>query len=148
MTRCKSEKAKEMMTAIHTLTPSQIMDLHRLYRSQWWTRDRTLDETRSIVRHSNLILGFVDTRGCLIAFARVLSDFTIKALIFDLIVDESHRRKGLGSALLQTILDHPSLSRVRHFELYCLPEMAPYYESLGFKNLNHELILMRKEDNI
>ena len=133
------------MTQIDTLTPQQIEDLFRLYSNQWWTRDRTLDETRSLVEHSSLIVGFADARGHLVAFARVLSDFTIKALIFDLIVDESHRNQGLGKTLLQAVMDHPALSQVRHFELYCLPEMAPYYESFGFKELNHELILMRKE---
>ncbi len=133
------------MTQIDTLTPQQIEDLFRLYSNQWWTRDRTLDETRSLVEHSSLIVGFADARGHLVAFARVLSDFTIKALIFDLIVDEPYRHKGLGKALLQTILNHPRFSRVRHFELYCLPEMASYYESIGFQELNHELILMRKD---
>ncbi len=145
MARRESENSKERMSTIHSLTLSQITDLHHLYRSQWWTRDRTLDETRSLVEHSSLIVGFADARGHLVAFARVLSDFTIKALIFDLIIDESHRHKGLGKALLQTILNHPRLSRIRHFELYCLPEMAPYYESIGFQELNHELILMRKD---
>ncbi len=135
------------MSPIYILTPSQIIDLHRLYHSQWWTRDRTLDETRSLIEHSSMIVGFTDERRRLIAFARVLSDFTIKALIFDLIVDEPHRNKGLGKALLQTILKHSKLSRVHHFELYCLPEMTSYYKSLGFKELDHELILMRKDRN-
>ncbi len=133
------------MTKISTLTLEQIEDLHRLYHNQWWSRDRTFEETQAIVRHSNLVVGFTDNKSHLIAFARVLSDFTIKALIFDLIVDKPHRHKGLGKALLQTILTHPKLSRVHHFELYCLPEMGPYYESLGFKELNHGLNLMRKE---
>ncbi|WP_292656221.1 GNAT family N-acetyltransferase [Nitratifractor sp.] len=133
------------MTPIQSLTPIQIDDLHRLYREQWWTRDRTLEETRSLIANSDIIVGFADAQGHLAAFARVLSDFTIKALIFDLIVDEPHRNKGLGRALLQTISKHPRLSHVRHFELYCLPEMASYYKSSGFKELNHELILMRKD---
>ena len=135
------------MTPINILTPAQIEDLHRRYQNQWCTRERTLEETQSIVEHSSLAVAFADDGGELVAFARVLSDFTIKALIFDLIVDEPHRHKGLGKALLQTILNHPKLSRVRHFELYCLPEMASYYESLRFKKLNHELILMRKDCN-
>ena len=26
---------------------------------------------------------------------------------------------------------HPELARVRHFELYCLPELVPFYEDMG-----------------
>ncbi len=96
------------MTKISTLTLEQIEDLHRLYHNQWWSRDRTFEETQAIVRHSNLVVGFTDNKSHLIAFARVLSDFTIKALIFDLIVDKPHRHKGLGKALLQTIYLDPS----------------------------------------
>ncbi len=133
------------MTLIQTLTSRQINDLHPLYQAQWWTRHRTLEETRSLVTHSDIVVGYADAAGHLAAFARVLSDFTIKALIFDLIVAEPHRNKGLGKALLQSIVDHPALSRVRHFELYCLPEMAPYYQLMGFESRNDSLVLMRKE---
>ncbi|WP_456431598.1 GNAT family N-acetyltransferase [Nitratifractor sp.] len=132
------------MTPIQALTPRQIEELHRLYRQQWWTRDRTLEETRSLVAHSDIVAGYADAAGHLAAFARVLSDFTIKALIFDLIVAEPYRNQGLGKALIQAILDHPALSRVRHFELYCLPEMAPYYETMGFEKQNDTLVLMRR----
>ena len=133
------------MTLIDTLNLRQIEDLHRLYHDQWWTRDRTFDETRSLVRHSSLVLGFVDERGRLAAFARVLSDFTLKAMIFDVIVSEAFQGKGLGKALMNTIQSHPKLRRVHHFELYCLPEMAPYYKSLGFRELRDKLIFMRRE---
>ncbi len=133
------------MTLIDTLNLQQIEELHRLYRHQWWTGDRTLEETRSLVRHSSLVLGFLDEGGCLAAFARVLSDFTVKAMIFDVIVSEAFQGQGVGKALMNAIHSHPELRRVRHFELYCLPEMAPYYESLGFRELNDELLFMRRE---
>lgn len=58
----------------------------------------------------------------LVAFARVLSDFVFKAIIFDVIIAPSHRRLGIGEALLRRILAHPRLRRVRDVELYCLPD--------------------------
>lgn len=39
----------------------------------------------------------------LVAYARVLTDFTFKALIFDVIVSENQRGCGLGDKLTELI---------------------------------------------
>jgi GNAT superfamily N-acetyltransferase len=55
-----------------------------------------------MLRHSDLLVGLVDPdTGSLVAFARVLLDFSYFAMIFDVIVDESARGHGLGDLLLQ-----------------------------------------------
>ena len=33
---------------------------------------------------------------------------------------------------MQAILGHPRLARVRDFELYCRPELVPFYRRMGF----------------
>lgn len=93
---------------------------------------------------SSLLFAYLDEEERLVAFARVLSDFVFKACIFDLIVTEDHRDRGLGKALMGKILYHPRLEMVPSFELYCQPEMTPYYQSLGVTVINDQLILMRK----
>ncbi|WP_417714868.1 GNAT family N-acetyltransferase [Pseudoalteromonas obscura] len=56
--------------------------------------------------------------GELVGFARVLSDFIYKAVIFDVIVAPDERGKGLGITLMELIKHHPKLNKVLHFELY------------------------------
>ena len=82
-------------------------------------------------------------RGALQAFARVLTDYTFKALIFDLIVSNKQRRKGLGKKIMLKIINHPKLQSVKHFELYCLPEMFNFYEEYGFSADVGKIKLMR-----
>lgn len=79
------------------------------------------------------------------AFARVLTDFAIKALIFDVIVDGNYRQQGLGKKLVDAVVAHPALKAVRHLELYCLPELVPFYERWGFTDSLGGLRLMRLE---
>jgi len=79
----------------------------------------------------------------LIGFSRVLTDFTFKALIFDIIIAKEHRKKGLGNRLIESIKNHESLKRVKHFELYCLPDMFSLYEVHGFSGDLGEIKLMR-----
>ena len=80
----------------------------------------------------------------LVAFSRVLIDYVYKALILDVIVDASCRGQGLARALLDGIVEHPRLQSVRHFELYCRPELVPFYCRWGFTEELGELRFMRR----
>jgi predicted GNAT family N-acyltransferase len=78
-----------------------------------------------------------------LGFSRVLTDYIFKALIFDVIVSEDKRGQGLGHQLLSLIKNHGQLKSVKHFELYCVPEMFAFYEKHGFTTNIGEIKLMR-----
>lgn len=130
---------------ISHLTGAQIDDLHALYQLEWWTKGRTLEDVRRVVQHSDIIVAFceADTKR-LVAFTRVLTDYVYKALVFDVIVAASHRATGLGKQLLDTVVHHPNLKSVRHIELYCLPELMPFYQQWDFTAELGPLCLMRR----
>ena len=132
------------MTILNKLNSKHIKQLHQLYQNEWWTDKRTLEETQKVVDNSSIIIGLADTEENLIAFARVLTDFTFKAIVFDVIVEDSLRHKGLGKKLMNLIVNHEKLQEVKHFELYCLPEMVEFYKAHGFEDNLNELIFMRK----
>ena len=73
----------------------------------------------------------------------MLSDFTFKAFIFDVIVAKEYRGKGLSDKLLNTILNHSKLKNIETIELYCLPEMKPLYVKYGFKEVDGLSFLRR-----
>ncbi len=126
------------------LSKSQIKQLHLLYQKEWWSKGRTLEQTRKAVKGSNYIFGICEgLSDRLVAFARVITDHVFKAWIFDVIVDQNYREKGLGKILMDSILKHSSLKRVGHIELYCLPEMKRFYKKWNFK-IKNKIILMRR----
>ncbi len=126
------------------LAESQVDDLMRLYQSEWWTRGRQEAEVRQMLQHCDVIVAISEAAtGRLVGFARVLTDFVFKAMIFDVIVDTSYRSHGLGRMLMDRIVNHPSLVSVKHLELYCLPEVMPFYERWGFSTDLGNLRLMR-----
>ena len=131
------------MEVIYKLNGAQIQELHILYQSEWWTKIRSLEETQSCVNGSQINIGLIDDEGSLHAYARVLTDFTFKAMIFDVIVSESYRGKHLGKELITLIKTHKQLLKVKHFELYCLPEMIFYYEKYGFTTNVGQIKFMR-----
>ena len=137
-----------ILETIYKLDPHHIKQLHKLFQKEWWTNNRSLAETQKVIKNSSILIVLVDKNSDLKAFARILTDYTFKAIIFDVIVDESLRNKGIGKELMNLIVGHVELKEVKHFELYCLPEMIEFYKSYGFSDALGELVFMRKKTKI
>lgn len=129
---------------VTTLDERQIEQLYALYQREWWTKGRSLASTRQCVKGSQICLGLVDDKGDLVAFTRVITDYTFKALVFDVIVAEHARGLGLGDRLMRLVLEHEALRSVKHIELYCLPALIPFYVGSGFSDEVGDIRLMRR----
>lgn len=130
---------------VDELTEAQTRDLHRMYQREWWTGGRGQEDIQRMLAHSDVVLGLCDANdGRLVAFARVLTDRVYKGLILDVIVEATHRKRGLGHALMDALVEHPTLKKVEHLELYCLPELVPFYRRWGFTEELEGLRFMRR----
>ncbi|UDL89249.1 GNAT family N-acetyltransferase [Mesorhizobium sp. PAMC28654] len=128
---------------IETFEGERWLQLYDLYSKEWWTAGRGFEDVVKMVEHSDLAIGLCsDDR--LIAFARVLTDYTFKALIFDVIVHADFRGRNLGRDIVTRIVDHESLARVRSFELYCPDTLVPFYGKLGFSKGTANLLFRER----
>ena len=100
---------------------------------QWWSRGRTPDRVRRMLQHSDVVVAVVEPdSGVLQAFCRALSDGEFRAVVYDVIVHPDHQGEGLGTQLLDALCAHPLIGGVDRVELFCLPELVPYYTRWGF----------------
>lgn len=130
---------------VQDLTPSQIQDLEQLYKLGWWSHQRTLEDIQKMLTHSDIIIGLIDDQTQkLIGFARILTDYVYRAIIWDVLVESSYQNQGLGKQLINEILTHPDLQEVELFLLICLPEMVDFYDKLGF-HVSNNVKLMTQE---
>jgi GNAT superfamily N-acetyltransferase len=144
ITRAESDRATQgRVRPIYEFGETHLRQLHRLYQKEWWSKDRSLQETRRCVAGSQVCIGLVGAKGHLLAFARVITDFTFRAMIFDVIVSDSERGLGLGTQIIQLLKNHDKLRQVGTFELYCLPPLFDFYRKLGFSEDVGEVRLMR-----
>ncbi|WP_246058396.1 GNAT family N-acetyltransferase [Litorilituus lipolyticus] len=128
---------------IYKFSDEQIKQVHQLYQEVWWGKERTFEDTKRCIQGSQVCIGILNEKGRLIAFTRVISDFIYKAIIFDVIVSENYRTQGLGQQLMSLVKSHEQLRNVKHFELYCLPEMESFYRRFGFSTDIDGIKLMR-----
>jgi predicted GNAT family N-acyltransferase len=138
----KARPGNAKMRFVNDLSDAQLRQLHALYRDEWWTKERSLEQTAACVAGAGFFIAALEADE-LIGSARVLTDFVYKALIVDVVVAKAHRRAGVGHALMAAILADDRLARVEQFDLCCLPELKPFYASLGFSTDVDGVVLMR-----
>jgi GNAT superfamily N-acetyltransferase len=91
------------------------------------------------------IIGLVDEGDRLIGIVRVMTDFVYRAMVFDVIVNPTHRKMGLGTKLMDALVNHPKLQAVEKSYLNCLPKMIPFYERWGFTDDMGEIKFMGRK---
>jgi GNAT superfamily N-acetyltransferase len=130
------------------LSTSQVDDLVRLYGNEWWSNTRTRADVERMLQSSDLLFAVVEKSSkSLAAFARVLTDRTYVALVFDVIVAPEHRGGGLGRQLLESICSEPALRDVASIELHCQPELLPFYRKWGFtEQVGRSRLIRRSSD--
>jgi GNAT superfamily N-acetyltransferase len=135
---------KDRLTLVHTLNESQLAQLVDLYRKQWWSQGRSLDDVRTMLAHSSRVYGLVETgTGRLVAFCRVLTDFVFRGLLHDVMVVDARQGEGIGRYLMEIVASDPELARVQSIGLWCKPDLVPLYEKFGYQKANAEYCWMQ-----
>ena len=117
--------------------------LHALHETAPWARGRSRAQLRTLLRHSDIFLTAWDGNA-LVGCARVLTDFTVRALICDVIVHPAYQGRGIGRLLVEATEAHPAL---QHVEMLCLftTEKHDFYAHLGWEDHpGHGMILRRR----
>ena len=132
------------VSVVSNLTGRQVEQLVALYSNEFWCSHRKRPDVERMLKHSDIVIGAEDSDHNFVGFVRVLTDYVYKATIFDLIVHPNWRGQNLGRFLMDTVVSHPDLRDVEHFDLNCLPEMYKFYEKWGFTSEVGKLGFMRR----
>src|SRR4051812_48671551 len=92
-------------------------DVLKILRGSHWASTMPRDRLERAIRNS-VCVGVYDAAGNQVAFARVVSDLTTYAYLTDVIVDDAQRGKGIGSWMVETILEHPDFQGLRRIALW------------------------------
>lgn len=102
----------------------------------YWSPGIGKEEVMKGAANSTLVFGVFDAAETQIGYARVLSDKVRFCYLMDVIVDEKHRRKGIGQDIVKYILNYPELKDVYTFTLRTA-DAHGVYEKLGFKQIEN-----------
>lgn len=103
-----------------------------LVEDSYWARERTLQQTEKAIENSICFGVYAGTRQ--IGFARVVSDCATFAYIGDVFILDEFRGQGLSKKLMEAMLAHPDLQKLRRWIL-ATKDAHGLYEQFGFHNL-------------
>lgn len=126
------------MLRTRDLGPDDAPALTTLYSDYEWWADREVADVRAALDATEVAVGLEDGDE-LVAAARVLTDYTYYATVYDVIVATDRRGEGLGERLLSAVLDHPDLQSVVGLSLLCRDGLVAFYESVGFELYDPEM---------
>ncbi len=83
-------------------------------------------------RNSWLVLCAYE-EGKLVGFGRVVTDFVLHAMIFDMIVLPEYQGKGIGTLILARLVHQCRAHHIRDIQLFCAKGKRTFYEKNGFE---------------
>ena len=91
------------------------------------------DALHQALQQSWYTMSTYDT-GRLVGFGRVVSDGVLYAMIYDLIVIPSHRRRGIGSEILRRLVARCQEAGIREVQLFSSAGKSEFYQKRGFED--------------
>jgi GNAT superfamily N-acetyltransferase len=105
-------------------------ELARLFAQVDWARHRTRPGTRRLLKRTKVFVTVRDGQR-LVGFGRALTDGLYRALVDDIIVDASHRNRGIGALIVGGLMKE--LSSVEEVFLNTGPHLERFYGRHGFR---------------
>jgi GNAT superfamily N-acetyltransferase len=115
--------------------------VHGFLSSSYWAEGIPLEVVSRSLEHS-LCFGLYES-DMQVGFARVVTDHATFAYLCDVFVADSHRGRGLGKWMMETVIAHPDLQGLRRW-LLATRDAHNLYRQFGFTALDRPEIFMER----
>ena len=112
--------------------PISPQDLQQLFQETDWANNRNLNDIKKMLNGSSIVIG-AWSNGQLIGFARVITDNVFRALIDDVIIHPIKRGKGVGSNLIQKLIDRLTELKIEGFSYGATSRSVYFIKNLVLK---------------
>ncbi len=121
------------MTLRYQTFPPIPAEYFALFETTGWNAEYQLApiDLAKVIASSWYMVSAYD-EGRLVGFGRVVTD-TIHAMIYDLIVAPDCQRQGIGGEILDRLVKHCQVARIRDIQLFCATGEREFYERHGFE---------------
>lgn len=121
-----------------------IREVHRFLSTEaYWAIGRPLAVQERAIEHSHLVAGAYSAEGEQVGFARMVTDLATYAWLCDVYVLADHRG-GLGTALVQTVVEHPDVVGIR-WQFLATRDAHRLYAKFGFAGLDEPARWMARQ---
>ncbi|SHK86909.1 Acetyltransferase (GNAT) family protein [Desulfatibacillum alkenivorans DSM 16219] len=112
--------------------------VHGFLRASYWAADRSLETVQKSIENSLCFGAYLD--GEQVGFARAVTDGATTAFLADVIIEQSHRGRGLGKKVVAAAMEHPEIAELTH--ILKTKDAHGLYEQFGF--IRSEFMMRRR----
>nr|YP_009739028.1 N-acetyltransferase [Palmaria decipiens]QIC19467.1 N-acetyltransferase [Palmaria decipiens]BBI37168.1 Uncharacterized N-acetyltransferase [Palmaria palmata] len=127
-------QGKKIDIYLSTTHNINLHELEQLCDAVGWIR-RPFRKVKIAIDNSFLTISLFyneDNTKKMIGFARATSDHAFNATIWDVVIHPHFQGRGLGSALMDQIVQHLRCEDITTITLFADPKVLSFYKSLGF----------------
>lgn len=137
----------EIQFSDRLLSQIDLYQLQELFNiAAFWAKGRSLEDLQIAIANSQPVISVWHFER-LIGFARATSDGIYRATIWDVVIHPDYRGTGLGSKLVETILNHPHVQRVERVYLMTTHQQE-FYEKIGFRSNSTTTMVRCNQPNL
>lgn len=123
------------------LWPEALAQLQKLLDGHsFWARGRSSRQLRRMLAGSQAAVSLWE-QGRLVGFGRASSDRVFRAVLWDVVVADSHQGRGLGRRVVEELLACPGVRDVERVYLMTT-NSAGFYRRLGFDATHRQHLLV------
>ncbi|MFN9695527.1 MAG: GNAT family N-acetyltransferase [Synechococcaceae cyanobacterium] len=123
------------------LWPGAVAQLQRLLdQHSFWGQGRSAAQLRRMLAASQAAVSLWDGQR-LVGFGRASSDRVFRAVLWDVVVAESHRNQGLGRRVVEELLRCAAVRAVERVYLMTTKSES-FYRHLGFDTSHRQHLLV------
>jgi len=116
-----------------------------LDRNTSWARKRNKHEIRRMLSNSDVIVSAWKGNK-LIGFGRATSDRIYRAVLWDIVVEKSYQRSGVGKSIVTSLLSNRLIGNAE--KIYVMTtEFANFYKRMGFQLEKNQNLMLLQQNN-
>jgi ribosomal protein S18 acetylase RimI-like enzyme len=119
---------------VDSWSEKEIVELYKVGR--WWKNSHNPSGIKYLIKGSFAFVVAVDkTTKKAIGMGRLISDGISDAYIQDIVVLPEYRNMGIGSKIINTLLDYCLSKGILWIGLIAEPNQHKFYSTIGFKKM-------------
>jgi len=125
-------------------------EIIELYKSAgWWKKEYKESGIEPLIKNSYLfVVAYDKNKKKAIGMGRLISDGISDGYIQDLVVLKEFRNYGIGTMIINFILDFCKSKELLWIGLISEPDQDKFYEKIGFKKMKNHIPMKYEEDKL
>ena len=113
-----------------------------LNKNAFWAKNRSINDLKKCLANSDVIVS-IWVENEIVGFGRALTDGIYRGILWDVVIDQNHQGKGLGTLIVKKLLSSKKIRNTKKLYLMTTNKKL-FYSQFGFKEVNNQKLLIRE----